>query len=177
MERGAAGQEIGRLGGGEQLPVDARRRSQRARDGRPDGPGRAESPVPTCAGLDLEAGVVVVLELGAKCDVQPVGHERDLVLDERGEPLSCNMRRQEGEGRAVDDAIVDVAEIVCDHLAAKLWPLTAISLALGWLIRPSYRSPWTLTPLVGDASQSTRKPPCRACQSSAASRLLGNSVG
>src|SRR2546430_3893087 len=40
----------------------SRRRSERARDGGPQGPGRAEPPVHTTAGLDLEAGVVVVLD-------------------------------------------------------------------------------------------------------------------
>src|SRR5439155_4508771 len=107
MEARASGQESGRWNANKKLPVDARRRSERGRDGRSQGPRWTESPVHPAAGLDLEAGVVVVLELGAKCHVQPVGHERDLVLHKPGEPLSCNMRRQEGDGRAVDDAIVD----------------------------------------------------------------------
>src|SRR5437762_9220288 len=82
MEARAAGQERGRRNANKQLPVDARRRSERARDGRPQGPGWTESPVHPAAGLDLEAGVVVVLELGAEGHVQPVWHERDLVLHE-----------------------------------------------------------------------------------------------
>src|SRR5438093_10442440 len=109
MEARASGQESGRWNANKKLPVDARRRSERARDGRPQGPGWTESPVHPAAGLDLEAGVVVVLELGVEGPVQPVGHERDLVLHEPGEPLSRHVRRKELVGWTVNDAIVEEA--------------------------------------------------------------------
>src|SRR5256886_14016347 len=126
MEARASGQESGRWNANKELPVDGRRRSERARDGGPQGPGWTESPVPPGAGLDLEAGVVVVLELGAEGHVQPVGHERDLVLHEPGEPLSCNMRRQELDDCTVDDAIVDEAVAERPTQVVPLGPLGAV---------------------------------------------------
>src|SRR5207245_4694690 len=68
MEARAPGDNVGWLSGKEQLAVDPRRRSQRARDGRPQGPRRAEPPAHTAAGLDLVARLVVVLNLGAECN-------------------------------------------------------------------------------------------------------------
>src|SRR3989441_3015939 len=53
---------------------------------------------------------VVVLDLGAEGHVQPVGNERDLVLDKSAEPLSRDSRRQEGQHGAVGDAVVDRSE-------------------------------------------------------------------
>src|SRR5437879_8513428 len=115
MEVRTAGEEVGRLGRGEELPVDSRRRAQRARDGCPKGSGRGQPPVYPAAGLDLEADIVVVLDLGAEGHVQPVGNERDLVLDKSAEPLSRYSRRQEGQHGAVGDAVVDQAVAEAPH--------------------------------------------------------------
>src|SRR6266702_2029607 len=79
MEVGTAGEEVGWFGGSKQLPVDARRRPQCPRHGHPERAGRPRPPAHTAAGLDLEAGVVVVLDLGADGYVDAVGNERDLV--------------------------------------------------------------------------------------------------
>src|SRR6267378_2275932 len=84
----AAGKEVGRLTRDEQFPVDARRRSHRPRNRRPQRAGRAECPIHAAARLDLESGVVVMLDLRAEREVQPLGSERDLVLSESGEPMS-----------------------------------------------------------------------------------------
>ena len=115
MEARTAGEEVGRLGRSKELPVDSRRRAQRPRNRRPDRPGRAEPPVHPAAGLDLEADIVVVLDLGAEGHGQPAGDERDLVLDEPGEPLSRDARRQEGQHGAVGDTIVDQAVAESPH--------------------------------------------------------------
>src|SRR2546423_14390798 len=109
MEARAAGEEIGRLGGSKQLSVDARWSSDRPGYRRPERRGRTERPIHSTAGLDLEAGVVVVFDLAAECNLQAVGNERDLVLNKSGKPLSRHVRRQERQGRAVYDAIVDQA--------------------------------------------------------------------
>src|SRR5204862_8274222 len=120
MEARAAGQERGRRNANKQLPVDARRRSERARDGRPQGPGWTESPVHPAAGLDLEAGVVVVLELGAEGHVPPVGHERDLGLHEPGEPLSGPLRRHELADYTVHDPSADAwGAAAPDHVVPR----------------------------------------------------------
>src|SRR3989441_9402955 len=58
---------------------------------------------------------VVVLDLGAEGHVQPVGNERDLVLDKSAEPLSRDSRRQEGQHGAVGDAVVDQAVAEAPH--------------------------------------------------------------
>src|SRR5437667_12845032 len=92
MEARASGQESGRWNANKKLPVDARRRSERARDGRPQGPGWTESPVHPAAGLDLEGGVVVVLELGAEGHVQPGRRARALDLHEPREQRSRRVR-------------------------------------------------------------------------------------
>src|SRR5256885_1485740 len=55
-------------------------------------------------------------------------------------------------------------------------PLTAMSAAVAWPMRPSYRSPCRVARFTFDASQSMRNPPCHRCQSSAASWPLGNAV-
>src|SRR2546430_12399914 len=108
MEVGTAGEEVGWFGGSKQLPVDARRRPQCPRHGHPERAGRARPPAHTAAGLDLEAAVVVVLDLGADGYVDAVGNERDLVLDEPGEPLSRDVQRHECQAgvRAYEGGIV-----------------------------------------------------------------------
>src|SRR6267143_3218255 len=94
VETRAPRQEVRRLAGRIELPVDSRWGSDRPGYRRPQRRGRAERPIHSAAGLDLEAGVVVVLDLGAEGQVQPVGNQGDLVLDESSEPLSRNTGRQ-----------------------------------------------------------------------------------
>src|SRR5213076_1661385 len=62
------------------------------------------------AGLKLESGVVVVLDLGPEYHVQPLRNESNLILHEPGEPLSPHVGRQKGQHWSVLDAVVDESE-------------------------------------------------------------------
>src|SRR6266849_907119 len=97
MEVGTADEEVGWFGGSKQLPVDARGGSDRPGYRRPERRGRTERPIHSAAGLELEPGVVVVFDLCAQRQVNAVGEQRDLVLDEPGEPLARDVQRQEGQ--------------------------------------------------------------------------------
>src|SRR5437879_4782530 len=129
MEARAAGEERGWRDPSKQLPVDSRGGAHRPGYRRPEGRRRTERPIHSTAGLELEAGVIVVLDLGAESHVQSVGNEGDLVLDKSGEPLSRDVARQEGKDRAVGDAIVDqaVAESP-DQVMPGAYPGTVLEL-------------------------------------------------
>src|SRR5437870_10296836 len=115
MEAGAASQEAG----DKELPVDSRGGSDRPGYRRPERRRRTKLPIRPPAGLDLDPGIVIVFDLCAQCQVEPVGEERDLVLNKSGEPLSRYVRRQELQSRAVHDAIVDQAVAQSpDHVMA-----------------------------------------------------------
>src|SRR5439155_1080470 len=110
METRPAGEEVGWFGGSKELPVNARGGSDRPGYRRPERGGRTEPPIHSAAGLELEPGVVVVFDLCAQRQVEAVGAQGDLVLDEPGEPLARDVQRQECQRgvRADSRAIVDV---------------------------------------------------------------------
>ena len=108
VEGWTAGEEVGRLSRCKQLPVDSRRRPERSGDGRPQRAELADRPIHAAARLDLDTGIVVVLDLGAERQVKVRG-ERDLVLSKSREPLPRDMGRQECQSGAVGHTIVDQA--------------------------------------------------------------------
>ena len=77
--------------------VEDRRGAHRARAGEPDHVGLGRPPGEAQARLVLEAAVIVVLELRADGEAQPLARERDLVLDERGVEVVAPPRRVDGE--------------------------------------------------------------------------------
>ena len=107
-----ADQKKRRLPRSKELPVDPRWRSDGARDGPPQQLAARQGPSQATAGLQLDTGVIVVFDLCAEGQTQPIAPHRHLILHEAVEPAPGDLGRQEGQCGAV-------ADIVVAHAVAK----------------------------------------------------------
>src|SRR5204863_7758319 len=85
----------------KQFAVNPRRRSDGARNSRPEGLSETQLPSQAAAGLKFKSSVIVVFDLGAERQMQPVSNQRDFVLPKRAEPLARDAGREKSQGGSV----------------------------------------------------------------------------
>ena len=88
--------------------VDARGSAYRAGHGRPQRLVRVQDPAQPRIGLELESGVIIVLELGAERE-REISPQLDFILDERTVEVLIQNGRGEPQPRRIDDGIMRVA--------------------------------------------------------------------
>ncbi len=81
-----------------QVALDAGRRAHGPGDGGPHRLTRARRPEQAATGLELEARILVPLQLGPQTERQAILYERDLVLDEDAENVIGAVRGDERDG-------------------------------------------------------------------------------
>ena len=57
--------------------------------------------------MKFKTGVIVVLDLGAERQMDPVFHQRDFILHESAEPLPRDLGREKGHSGSVADVVLN----------------------------------------------------------------------